>query len=137
MPGKMRECDGCHKIMRSDNLKNHMQTCKELRKKDDEGDASSVNVKDSQTPNKSETRPKKQKADCLEESKDIPTFEESEFSGTKSLPSETLLRTMGTLMNNVENRARILKLEKRFYSKKRNTQTVIKQRIGGSGIILV
>ena len=30
MPGKMRECDGCHKIMRSDNLKNHMRKCKEL-----------------------------------------------------------------------------------------------------------
>ena len=30
MPGKMRECDGCHRIMRSDNLKNHMKKCKEL-----------------------------------------------------------------------------------------------------------
>ena len=31
MPGKMRECDGCYyRIMRSDNLKNHMKKCKEL-----------------------------------------------------------------------------------------------------------
>ena len=30
MPGKMRECDGCHKIMRSDNLKNHMRKCNGL-----------------------------------------------------------------------------------------------------------
>ena len=30
MPGKMRECDGCHKMMRSDNLKNHMRNCKGL-----------------------------------------------------------------------------------------------------------
>ena len=114
MPSKMRECDGCHKIMRCDNLKNHMRKCKELRKEDNEEDASGVNAKDSQTSTKSETRPKKRKADCLEESKDIPTFEESEFSGVKSLPNETLLRMMGALMNNVENRARILKLEKRF-----------------------
>ena len=49
MPGKMRECDGCHKIMRSDNLKNHIQTCKELS--NDEGDGSG----DSQTSTKSET----------------------------------------------------------------------------------
>ena len=33
MPGKMRECDGCHKIMRSDNLKNHMKKYKELNQK--------------------------------------------------------------------------------------------------------
>ena len=55
MPGKMQECDGCHKIMRSDNLKNHMRKCKELRKEDNEGDASGVNAKDSQTSTKSET----------------------------------------------------------------------------------
>ena len=30
MPGKMRECDGCHKIMRSDNLKNHTRKCNGL-----------------------------------------------------------------------------------------------------------
>jgi hypothetical protein len=30
MPGKMRECDGCHKVMRSDNLKNHMRKCNGL-----------------------------------------------------------------------------------------------------------
>ena len=57
MPGKMLECDGCHKIMRSDNLKNHLQTCKELRKDDDGGgDVGDINVKDSQTTKtKSET----------------------------------------------------------------------------------
>ena len=30
MPGKKRECDGCHKMMRSDNLKNHMRKCNGL-----------------------------------------------------------------------------------------------------------
>ena len=30
MPGKMRECDGCHRMMRSDNLKNHMRKCNGL-----------------------------------------------------------------------------------------------------------
>ena len=30
MPGKMRECDGCHKVMRSDNLKNHIRKCNGL-----------------------------------------------------------------------------------------------------------
>ena len=33
MPGKMRECDGCHKIMRSDNLKNHMRKCNGLNER--------------------------------------------------------------------------------------------------------
>ena len=27
MPGKKRECTRCHKLMRSDNLKNHMKIC--------------------------------------------------------------------------------------------------------------
>ena len=120
MPGKMLECDGCHKIMRSYNLKNHLQTCKELKKDDDGGDVSDVNVKDSQTTTtKSETigqkiadiviervQPilsKKRKADSLEESEDIPTtFEKTEFDGVESLSNE--------------NHVRILKLEKRFYS---------------------
>ena len=30
MPGKKRECDGCHKMMRSDNLKNHRRKCNGL-----------------------------------------------------------------------------------------------------------
>ena len=66
MPGKMRVCDGCHKIMRSDNLKIHMKKyCKELRKDDDDGDVSGINVKDSQTTTiKSETRPKKSRKGC-------------------------------------------------------------------------
>ena len=58
MRGKMRDCDGCHKIMRSDNLKIHMKKyCKELRKDDDGGgDVGDINVKDSQTTTtKSET----------------------------------------------------------------------------------
>ena len=46
-----------------------------------EEDAVGVNENDSQTLTKSETRPKKRKADCLQESKDIPSFEEAEFSG--------------------------------------------------------
>ena len=36
MPAKMRECDGCHRIMRSDYLKIHMKKCKELNQNDDE-----------------------------------------------------------------------------------------------------
>ena len=27
MPGKKRECTGCHRLMRSDNLKNHIKKC--------------------------------------------------------------------------------------------------------------
>ena len=162
MPHKRLMCDGCHKIMRSDNLKIHMKKyCKELRK-DDDGDVSGINVKDSQTTTiKSETtgqivgkknyhrkvycrecgipmwsnnisrheqyycqvlrnrkneRAKKRKVDYLEDSKDIPTFEESEFSGLKSLPSEALIRIMELLKNNVENQIHILKLGNRFYS---------------------
>ena len=112
MPGKMLECDGCHKIMRSDNLK-----------KDDGGNVGGVKETNSQTTTtKSETigqkiadivmervQPilsKKRKADCLEETKDIPTtFEKSEFGGVESLSNE--------------NHARILKLEKKNYNNKK------------------
>ena len=103
--------------MRSDHTRRHKQTCQVLRNKDNEGDAVSVNEKDSQTMTASETRPKKRKADCLQESKDIPTFEEVELSGVKSLSEETLLRMMEMMKITYENRFRILKLEKRFYKK--------------------
>ena len=34
MPGKQRECRGCQKVMRSDNLKKHEKICKGFTKKD-------------------------------------------------------------------------------------------------------
>jgi hypothetical protein len=98
-----------------DHNKNKKQKCQVLRKKKNAGDA--VSVKDSQTPTKSETRPKKRRVDCLQESKDIPTFEEAEFSGVKLLTYETLLRMMEMMKITYENQARILKLEKRFYQR--------------------
>ena len=103
--------------MRSDNILRHKQKCQASREKDNEEDAVGVNEKESQTVTKSETRPKKRKADCLQESKDIPTFEEAEFSGVKLLTEETLLRMMEMMKITYENRARILKLEKRFYQR--------------------
>ena len=103
--------------MRSHNIWRNNQTCQVLRNKKNEGDAVSVNEKGSQTVTASETRPKKRKADCLQDSKDIPTFEEAEFSGVKSLSEETLLRMMEMMKITYENRFRILKLEKRFYQR--------------------
>ena len=98
-----------------DHNKSKKQKCQVSRKKKNEGGAAvSVNEKDSQTSTKSETRPKKRRVDCLQESKDIPTFEEAEFSGVKLLTDETLLRMMEMMKITHENRARILKLEKRF-----------------------
>ena len=77
---KKVNCRECGKTYGSrQSLYNHKQKCQASRKKDNEGDASGVNVKDSQTSTKSETGLKKSKADCLEESKDIPTFEESKL----------------------------------------------------------
>ena len=109
-------CQECGKTYtRRQSLWRHKQKCQVLKKKDNEGDA--VGVNDSQTVTKSETRPKKRKVDCLQESKDIPTFEEAEFSGVKSLSEETLLRMMEMMKITYENRARILKLEKRFHKK--------------------
>ena len=99
----------------SENIRRQQQTCQVLKKKENEGDADGVN--DNQTVTKSETRPKKRKVDCLQESKDIPTFEEAEFSGVKLLTEETLLRMMEMMKITYENRARILKLEKRFHKK--------------------
>ena len=111
-------CQECGKTYaRRQSLWRHQQTCQVLRNKDNEGDAVSVNEKDSQTMTASETRPKKRKADCLQESKDISTFEEVELSGVKSLSEETLLRMMEMMKITYENRARILKLEKRFHKK--------------------
>ena len=110
-------CQECGKLMRSDNILRHKKTCQASRNKKNEGDAVGVNEKDSQTMTKSETKPKKRKADCLQESKDIPTFEEAEFSGVKLLTEETLLRMMEMMKITYENRARILKLEKRFHKK--------------------
>jgi len=111
-------CQECGKTYtRRQSLWRHKKTCQASRKKDNEGDAVSVNEKDSQTVTASETRPKKRKADCLQESKDIPTFEEAEFSGVKLLTEETLLRMMEMMKITYENRARILKLEKRFHKK--------------------
>ena len=101
----------------SENIRRQQQTCQALKKKENEGDADGVNEKDSQTVTASETRPKKRKVDCLQESKDIPTFEEAEFSGVKLLTDETLLRMMEMMKITYENRARILKLEKRFHKK--------------------
>ena len=112
------ECLQCGKTYaRRQSLWRHKKTCQASRKKDNEGDAVSVNEKDSQTVTASETRPKKRKADCLQDSKDIPTFEEAEFSGVKLLTEETLLRMMEMMKITYENRARILKLEKRFHKK--------------------
>ena len=65
----------------------------------------------SQTSTEAETRPKRRKADCLEESKDIPTFEEAEFSGVKLFFDETSLKMIEMMKITYENRARILKLE--------------------------
>ena len=109
-------CQECGKTYtRRQSLWRHKQKCQVLKKKDNEGDA--VGVNDSQTVTKSETRPKKRKVDCLQESKDIPMFEEAEFSGVKLLSEETLLRMMEMMKITYENRARILKLEKRFHKK--------------------
>ena len=111
-------CQECGKTYASQkSLWRHKKTCQVLRNKKNEGDAVGVNEKGSQTVTKSETRPKKRKADCLQESKDIPTFEEAEFSGVKSLSEETLLRMMEMMKITYENRFRILKLEKRFYKR--------------------
>ena len=123
------ECLQCGKTYaRRQSLWRHKKTCQASRKKDNEGDAVSVNEKDSQTVTKSETRPKKRKADCLQESKDIPTFEEAEFSGVKLLTEETLLRMMEMMKITYESRARILKLEKRFYSKKNHNPKKLNPR---------
>ena len=55
--------------------------------------------------------------DVAPASADIPTFEEAEFSGVKPLTEETLLRMMEMMKMAYENRARIIKLEKRFYQR--------------------
>ena len=91
-------CRECGIPMWSSNISRHRQKyCQVLRNRKNEG-------------------AKKRKVDYLEDSKDIPTFEEPEFSGAKTLPSETLIGMMELLKNNVENQIHILKLGKRFCS---------------------
>ena len=102
-----RICQMCDKTYSSrQSLWNHKKYCK--KNKENEGDA--VGASDSRM---TETRPKKRKADCLQEAE----FEEAEFSGVKPLSEETLLRMMEMMKMTYENRARILKLEKRFYQR--------------------
>ena len=104
-----RICQKCGKTYASrQSLWNHKKYCK--KNKENEGDA--VGASDSRM---TETRPKKRKVDCLQESN--PTFEEAEFSGVKPLSEEALLRMMEMMKMTYENRARILKLEKRFYQR--------------------
>ena len=118
-------CQECGKPMWSNNISRHKQTCQVLRnRKKNEGDASSVDIQanlpqkiaDAVMEGAQSAGSKKRKADCLEESKDIPTFEQPGFSGLKSLSDETLVRMMEI---SDENRARILKLEKRLYGNKK------------------
>jgi hypothetical protein len=78
------------------------------KNKENEGDA--VGASDSRM---TETRPKKRKADCLQEAE----FDEAEFSGVKQLSEETLLRMMEMMKMAYELRAHIIKLEKRFYQR--------------------
>ena len=113
------ECLQCGKTYaRRQSLWRHKKTCQASRKKDNEGDAVSVNEKDSQTVTASETRPKKRKADCLEESKDIPkSFKERGFSDIKTLPNETFLRILEITY---KNQAHILNLEERFHNDRYN-----------------
>ena len=103
------ECQECGKTRSlGAKTRNHKKYCK--KNKENEGDA--VGASDSRM---TETRPKKRKVDCLQESN--PTFEEAEFSGVKPLSEEALLRMMEMMKMTYENRARILKLEKRFYQR--------------------
>ena len=84
------------------------------------GDVSGDSEKDSQTLTETETRPKKHKADFLEEGKDIPkSFKERGFSDIKTLPNETLLRMLEITY---KNQARILNLEERFHNDRYNMQ---------------
>ena len=104
---KERICQKCNKsYAHRQSLYRHKKYCK--KNKENEGDA--VGVSDSRA---TETRPKKRKADCLQEAE----FEEAEFSGVKPLSEETLLRMMEMMKMAYENRARIIKLEKRFYQR--------------------
>ena len=108
-----RICQKCHKTYSSrQSLWNHKKYCKGGNVNTLHSILSQVEsrVKETDlTSNISEISAKKRKVDCLGESKDISSFEEPELSGTKPLPSETLLRTMETLKNNVENQIRMLK----------------------------
>ena len=141
MPGKKRECKGCQRVMRSDNLKKHEKICRGFLRRHSSRNSSYEqgllhNTPDISKPMTNPPAPKITKSetnlmpilsttskltmddseiDGLEDIEgspsDITTIDGAEFSGEKPKSEKTLVKIMDMLKNPHENRAQLLKEE--------------------------
>lgn len=93
MPGKVRECINCGKVMRSDNLKRHMKKCNDLS-------TTVTHVTTHAYQNKKVGCSKFYKN--LKKDKEIPEFDGAKFCEDKSKSRERLMRMMDMLAKREE-----------------------------------
>ena len=140
MPGKKQECEGCQRVMRSDNLRKHEKICNRFLKKyssphssyDQDLPQNRSNISKPMT-NPSDSIPTSSKTSKLSmNDSEIPVFDGAEFCGDKPLSDETLLRMMEMLNVPLDRRARNLELfrkdqesDKKVHEKMKNSSNFI------------
>ena len=140
MPGKKQECEGCQRVMRSDNLRKHEKICNRFLKKyssphssyDQDLPQNRSNISKPMT-NPSDSIPTSSKTSKLSmNDSEIPVFDGAEFCGDKPLSDDTLLRMMENLGVPPDRRARNLELfrkdqesDKKVHEKMKNSSNFI------------
>ena len=140
MPGKKQECEGCQRVMRSDNLRKHEKICNRFLNKyssphssyDQDLPQNRSNISKPMT-NPSDSIPTSSKTSKLSmNDSEIPVFDGAEFCGDKPLSDDTLLRMMENLGVPPDRRARNLELfrkdqesDKKVHEKMKNSSNFI------------
>ena len=140
MPGKKQECEGCQRVMCSDNLRKHEKICNRFLKKyssphssyDQDLPQNRSNISKPMT-NPSDSIPTSSKTSKLSmNDSEIPVFDGAEFCGDKPLSDDTLLRMMENLGVPPDRRARNLELfrkdqesDKKVHEKMKNSSNFI------------
>ena len=140
MPGKKQECEGCQRVMRSDNLRKHEKICNRFLKKyssphssyDQDLPQNRSNISKPMT-NPSDSIPTSSKTSKLSmNDSEIPVFDGAEFCGDKPLSDDTLIRMMENLGVPPDRRARNLELfrkdqesDKKVHEKMKNSSNFI------------
>ena len=140
MPGKKQECEGCQRVMRSDNLRKHEKICNRFLNKyssphssyDQDLPQNRSNISKPMT-NPSDSIPTSSKTSKLSmNDSEIPVFDGAEFCGDKPLSDDTLIRMMENLGVPPDRRARNLELfrkdqesDKKVHEKMKNSSNFI------------
>ena len=134
MPGKKQECEGCQRVMRSDNLRKHEKICNRFLKKyssphssyDQDLPQNRSNISKPMT-NPSDSIPTSSKTSKLSmNDSEIPVFDGAEFCGDKPLSDDTLLRMMENLGVPPDRRARNLELFRKDQEKDKKVREKMK-----------